>query len=42
MRWVSALHDGVEGVAGWVGVREMPPKGEAPKLELAEFGRALT
>lgn len=26
---------------GWVGVREMPPRGGAPKLKLEDFGRAV-
>lgn len=41
--WAPLLAEGQAVVTahGWVGVREMPPKGGAPKLKLEEFGRAV-
>ena len=41
--WEPLLTEGQAVVTahGWVGVREMPPKGGAPKLKLEEFGRAV-
>ena len=41
--WAPLIAEGQAVVTahGWVGVREMPPKGGAPKLKLEEFGRAV-
>jgi cytochrome c5 len=41
--WTPLIEEGQAVVTahGWVGVREMPPKGGAPKLKLEEFGRAV-
>ncbi len=41
--WAPLIAEGQAVVTahGWVGVREMPPKGGAPTLKLEEFGRAV-
>ena len=41
--WAPLIAEGQAVVTahGWVGVREMPPRGGAPKLKLEEFGRAV-
>ena len=41
--WQPLIAEGQHVITahGWVGVREMPPRGGDPELELEEFGRAV-
>jgi cytochrome c5 len=41
--WKPLIEEGQHVITahGWVGVREMPPRGGEPELRLEEFGRAV-